>query len=135
MSADPKGIKRSILYVVSIIAIMLILSIITLIQAFKTYMESGRMDFLALFLSASAFALSIYMALQIGVKPPKLGFEQQKVLTVIRCSRCGFESVRNFKEGDYVLKKIGSCPKCNGPSFIYMIFREEEKGKKKAGKD
>ena len=131
MSADLKEAKRSILYLVSIIAIMIFLSIITLIQAFKTYIESGHMDFLALFLSASAFALSIYMALQLGVKPPKLGFEQQKVLTVIRCSRCGFESVRNFREGDYVLKKIGSCPKCNAPSFIYMIFREEEKGKKK----
>jgi len=89
------------------------------------------MDFLALTLSASAIALSVYMVLQMRRGPLKLGFEQPKVSTVIRCSKCSFETIREFKEGDYVLKEAESCPKCKGSTFIYVIFRETEEKKKK----
>jgi len=118
-------------FFIAIVTVLIILSLITMIQVFKTYIDTGHTDFLALALSASALSLSVYMALQMRREPFKLGFEQPRVSTVIRCSKCDFETIRKFKEGDYVLKESESCPKCKSPTFIYMIFRETEEKRKK----
>jgi len=124
-------VRRASFYFIAILTVLIILSLVTIIQVFKTYTETGYTDFLALTLSASAIALSVYMAFQMRREPLKLGFEESKVSTMIRCSECGFETIREFKEGDYVLKEAESCPKCKGSTFIYMIFRETEEKKKK----
>ena len=122
--------SRSFFYLIAIVAVLIFLSLITIVQILKMYRETGYVDFLAITLSASAIAFSAYMALQMRRKPMKLGFEEPKVSTVIRCSKCGFEAVREFKEGDYVLKEAELCPKCRSPTFIHMIFRESEEKKK-----
>jgi len=124
-------IRRTSFFLIAIVTVLVILSLITIVQVLKIYRDTGRTDFLALTLSASAIALSVYMALQMRREPLKLGFEPPKVFTVIRCSKCNFETTREFKNGDYVLKEAESCPKCNGPTFIYAIFRETEEKKKK----
>jgi len=65
-------------------------------------------------------------------KPLRLGFEPTKVFTTIQCSNCDFKNTREFQNGDYVLKKAESCPKCNIQTFISSIYREatdEEKEK------
>lgn len=131
MNKGSKKMRRSSFYLMTIVAVLIILSFITLFQTFKMYTEKGYTDFLALLLSASAIVFSVYMILQMRMKPLKLGFEQPKVSTMIRCSNCDFETIREFKEGDYILKEAESCPKCKGPTFIYMIFRETEEKKKK----
>jgi len=130
MKIRSNEMRRTPLFLMIIVTVLIILSLVTIIQVFKTYKETGYSDFLALTLSASAIVLSIYIFLQVRRKPFKLGFEPPKVSTIIRCSKCGFETKREFKEGDYVLKEAESCPKCNSPTFIYMIFRETEEGKK-----
>jgi len=132
MKSSSGKIRRSSFYLISITAVLIILSLVTITQTLKTYKDTGYIDFLALTLSASAIAFSVYMVLQMRESPLKLGFEQPKVSTVIRCSKCGFETTREFKEGDYILKESEPCPQCKGPTFIYIIFREtEEKRKKK----
>jgi len=124
-------IRKPSFFLIVIITVLIVLSLITMVQVFKTYIDTGYTDFLALTLSASALSLSIYMALQVRQEPLKLGFEPPKVSTLIRCSKCDYEALREFKEGDYVLKETEPCPKCKGPTFIYMIFRETEEKKKK----
>jgi len=131
MKKGSNKIRRTSFFLLAIVTVLIILSLVTIVQVFKTYSDTGYTDFLALGLSASAISLSVYMALQMRREPLKLGFEQPKVSTVIRCSKCGFETTREFKKGDYVLKEAESCPKCKNPTFIYMIFRETEEKKKK----
>jgi len=131
MSKNSDNVRRTQVYFISMIIVLMLLSFITLLQAFKTYKERGYMDYLSFALSISAITLSVYMILQIKTKPPKTGFEQPEVFTVIRCSKCGFEITRKFKEGDYVLKEADPCPKCKEPTFIYMIFRKADEEEKK----
>ena len=131
MSKSSGDIRRTQVYFVSMIIVLMLLSFITLLQAFKTYKERGYMDYLSFALSISAITLSVYMILQMKTRPPKTGFEQPEVFTVIRCSKCGFETTRKFKEGDYILKEADLCPKCKEPTFIYMIFRKADEEEKK----
>lgn len=131
MESSSNKVRRTSFFLIVIITVLIVLSLVTIVQVFKMYKDTGSADFLALTLSASAIAFSVYMILQIRRKPFKLGFEQPKVSTVIRCSKCGFETMREFKEGDYVLKEAESCPKCKGPAFIYTIFRETKEQKKR----
>jgi hypothetical protein len=131
MENSTKKVRRPPFFLVAIVTALIALSVVTVIQVLKMYQETGYLDFLALTLSASAIAFSIYMTLQLRREPFKLGFEPQKVSTVIRCSKCDYETTREFREGDYILKEEEACPKCEGPTFIYMIFREAEEKKKK----
>ena len=131
MEISSGRMKRAPFFLIAIITVLAILSFFTVLQIVKTYRNTGYVDLLALTLSGSAIALSVYMILQMRREPLKLGFEPPKVSTLIRCSKCGFETIREFKEGDYVLKEAEPCPKCSGPTFIYTIFRETEEKKKK----
>jgi len=131
MEISSNKIRRTSFFIIAIITVLIILSLFTIIQVLKTYSETGYIDFLALTLSISAITISVYMFLQVRREPLKLGFEPLKVSTLIRCSKCGFETIREFKRGDYVLKEVDPCPKCNNPTFIYVIFRETEEKRKK----
>jgi len=46
------------------------------------------------------------------------------VLTTETCVNCNYTNVRQFKEGDYIYGKGGTCPKCNfqDPMVIKAIF-------------
>ena len=48
------------------------------------------------------------------------------VMTVAECVKCGFKNVREFESGDYVLKKHGDCPKCEGSMLITSIYHEDK---------
>ncbi|MCS7373406.1 MAG: hypothetical protein NDF53_01250 [archaeon GB-1867-097] len=47
-------------------------------------------------------------------------------ITVVKCSNpsCNFKEEREFKVGDYIFKRIGQCPKCNGDLYIYSIYAQ-----------
>ena len=52
-------------------------------------------------------------------------------VTEIRCNDCDFKEIRDFKKGDYILKKVeDACPKCQTSNMtiegVYII-REEPK--------
>lgn len=44
------------------------------------------------------------------------------VVTVISCMGCGYREEREFKAGDFVFKRLGSCTKCGGELFISAIY-------------
>ncbi|MEM1582145.1 MAG: hypothetical protein QXK89_06515 [Candidatus Bathyarchaeia archaeon] len=115
---------RTPIFLVSIILIMLIMSLAMLLLAVGTYLTQKTIEPMNVILSISAIALSIYLLFQLRRKPLSLGFEAIKVTTVIKCTKCNYENAREFEKGDYVLKEVGSCPKCNGALLIHSIFRE-----------
>lgn len=51
--------------------------------------------------------------------------QQKQVYYVIEeCPVCGYKVKREFRDGDYVFKDSGLCPKDNSPMYISMIFSE-----------
>ncbi|HDN01398.1 MAG TPA: hypothetical protein ENF42_00310 [Candidatus Bathyarchaeota archaeon] len=57
-------------------------------------------------------------------EPPK-----KKLVTVLTCLNCTYIEKRNYKEGDYVGKTVGECPKCEGNMLIKAIYSEIEQPK------
>ncbi len=109
---------------------MLILSVAALYQVVEAY-RSGTLDLASIVLGLSAIGISLYMLLQLKMKPLKLGFEPQKVLTTVECQKCGYKNIREFQQGDFIFKTVEPCPKCNEEAVISSIHRKpEEKGKK-----
>ncbi len=83
-------------------------------------------DYLFLFLSA-LLILSVALSLNRVTNKEK----KKKSVTVIRCERCGKEEVREWKEGDFIGKYVGSC-ECGGKKYIALIYVEgDEKGRKR----
>ena len=111
-------------FFIGIVFVMLAMALVALIFAIEAYVMQGNIDVVNVILSASTIALSIYLLLQMRKKPLSLDSEVLKVLTVIRCTKCNYENIKDFEKGDYVLKEVGSCPKCDGTLLIYSIFRE-----------
>ena len=50
-----------------------------------------------------------------------------KVMTTVECKRCGLKKMREFVKGDYVLKDVEDCPKCDEPMTITAIYAEKAK--------
>ena len=111
-------------FFIGIVFVMLAMALVALIFAIEAYVMQGNIDVVNVILSASTIALSIYLLLQMRKKPLSLDSEALKVLTVIRCTKCNYKNIKDFEKGDYVLKEVGSCPKCDGTLLIYSIFRE-----------
>jgi len=74
---------------------------------------------LTLFLVAYMVALSVFGR--------RKELKVRKTYTLLKCQECSYEAEREFKEGDYVGKIEGKCPKCGGPLVIYAIYDKEEK--------
>jgi len=127
---EKSEIKRAPTFFMAVILVMLIMSLAALLLAIEAYITQGSLETMNIILSVSAIALSVYLLLQMRRKPLIPDLEVLKVLTVIQCARCDYRSIRDFSKGDYVLKEVGSCPKCSGTLLIHSIFREVEKKEK-----
>lgn len=56
---------------------------------------------------------------------------QLKIKTVVKCKKCGSETVRDFKQGDYVMKVEGQCSKDGGELYIAGIYGEGDTKEKR----
>ncbi len=53
------------------------------------------------------------------------------VVTVISCLNCDYREEREYKVGDFVFKKLGSCARCGGELFISAIYAVRRAGEKR----
>ena len=60
-------------------------------------------------------------------KPKKV----KHVYSIYKCNDCNIKELHEFKDGDYVYKKLGPCWKCDGWMSISQIFAVEIKPKEK----
>lgn len=61
---------------------------------------------------------------------------EKRVVTVLRCPKCGYKKIREFREGDYVGKIVDEkCPKCNVSLVIDAIYEENIMGLSQAVKN
>ncbi|MEM3194237.1 MAG: hypothetical protein QXH97_04565 [Candidatus Bathyarchaeia archaeon] len=130
MGVEGGEVRRAPIFFIAVILIMLVMSIAAFILAITVYLTQNTVEYMNIILSASAILLSIYLLLQMRRRTLGPSLEPLKVLTVIRCVGCNYESMREFERGDYILKEIGQCPKCNGTLYIHSIFREVKEKEK-----
>jgi|YelNatPaOPRAMG01_1025707.scaffolds.fasta_scaffold03777_12 hypothetical protein len=50
---------------------------------------------------------------------------REELVEVVRCLKCGYESVRRHEKGDYVGKIVGSCPNDGGSLVVKAIYVEK----------
>ncbi len=118
-----------IVFLISIM-VMLFLSVQALYMAYSSY-QNGRVDQANYYLlfGAAGMASSIYALTKLRVRVGLTPSGEPEMLTEMECSKCGFKSIRKFVEGDYVMKEVESCPKCNTPLTITSIYQKETKEK------
>lgn len=121
--AEDKAKKKPILLIIVVLAICII-ALLTLFWEIIALISQSPINLMNLILSTSTIVLSLYIVSQLMGRSKSLNSETLRVITVLRCESCDYSSAREFEEGDYVLKEVGACPKCNGPLTIYSIFRE-----------
>jgi len=61
----------------------------------------------------------------------KKNTEEPKFYTLVRCSKCGYEYTREWKEGDFVGMVEGKCPKCGALLKVEAIYKEGEEEEEK----
>ncbi len=75
-------------------------------------------------IALTLFVLAYFIALSLGGR--KKQQKVKKTYTLLKCTACEYSVEREFKEGDYVGKKEGTCPKCDGEMIITAIYVKEE---------
>ena len=122
--------RRVSSFVLIVIIVVLIFSILVLYQGLEALQTNDELWGYYLLIGFIGLALSTYMLWQAKRRIRKFTLETQPTTTTIMCSKCGLKEVRSFERGDYILKELGSCTKCEGTKMISAIYREvKEKGK------
>jgi rRNA maturation endonuclease Nob1 len=75
-------------------------------------------------IALALFVLAYIVALSLGGRRKEQ--KVKKTYTLLKCVECDYTMEREFKEGDYVGKKEGACPKCGGEMIITAIYVKEE---------
>ena len=74
--------------------------------------------------------LIAYMLFQVRRQVKRYRLKTEPIVTTIICPKCDLKNVRNFERGDYILKELEPCKKCEGTTIISAIYREvKDKGK------
>lgn len=128
---DESESRRAPVIFTAVLLTMLVMSVIALFLAVETYLTRKTVDVINMILSIGAIFLSIYLFMQMRKKTSLQDPSRIRVITVIKCISCNYGSTREFEKGDYILREVGSCPKCNGTLLIHSIFREPQESKKK----
>ena len=124
----PERRFSSFVYIVIIVVVMF--SCVMLYQAWEALQISDPLSGLYMLTGFGGLLLIAYMLLQVRRQVKRFSFETQPIVTTIVCPKCGLKNVRNFERGDYILKELEPCTKCEGTTMISAIYREvKDKGK------
>lgn len=116
--------------VLVVIIVVLALSLTALYLAYDMLLSNDPIMGYYLLIGFIGLALSTYMLFQTRRRIRRFTLKTPPITTTIVCSKCGFKNVRKFERGDYILKKVGPCTKCEETMMISAIYREiTEKGK------
>jgi hypothetical protein len=54
----------------------------------------------------------------------KPGPAREELVSVLGCSKCGYEEIRKYGKGDYVGRPVGTCPRDGSRMVIKAIYVE-----------
>jgi cation transport ATPase len=121
-------------FVIMVVFVTLALSLAALI--FGAYMfgeetqTAPEAAWILLLLGFLGAAISTYVLFQTRRRLSQLRIIAPPVTTTIECRKCGFKNVREFQRGDYILKELEPCQKCNDKMLITAIYREVKEKEK-----
>jgi len=124
MDEEEKPVRRLSSIVLIIIVVVLALSASALYQAIDLYLKQDVASGYYLLIGFLGLAFSIYMLLQTRRRMRRFALKTTPVTTTITCQKCDFKNLREFERGDFILKEVGSCTKCDGTLLISAIYRE-----------
>ncbi len=137
-----QGNKKISNYITMIVAVVLVLSVISLILAVTAYLngvatpsQAGQDDLTAGFLAVVgviALLMSAFTLYQSRRQAAEMKIEVPKVMTTIECKKCGTKTSREFQRGDYVYKELDPCPKCPDTKQIITAIYKDVKEKEKS---
>ncbi len=120
-----KDIFSSTLVYYIFLAGMFIIGVYFLYDALQAY-TAGDIEGAGLssILGIIGIGMSIYMLnmLRKRISTQKI---PKKVVTTIECKKCSLKKIRTFMKGDYVLKDVENCGKCDEPMLITAIYTEK----------
>ena len=91
--------------------------------------------------AGSMFFGIILMCLTTTLMVPQEKTEKpvRQTLTISKCEKCGLTKVKDYEEGDYVLKITEKCNKCDVSLKIVEVYsvklKEKDKSKEKSKKN
>ena len=131
-----QGNKKISTYVTMIVAIVIVLSSVSLILAAYAYTMSPP-DYAAAGIYAVigliALTMSVFTLYQSRRQVAQMKIEMPKVMTTIQCTNkgCDAKVVREFQRGDFVYKELDApCQKCSGRQMITAVYKEVKEKEK-----
>ena len=126
------GTSKISTFVLAAIYLVLILSIVAIIVAVNTFLETSSIETTAPLLAIGfiSMAMAGYILFQSRKRVASLKIENPPILTTIECRKCGIKTVREFQRGDYVFKELDKCQKCEDKQVITAIYREVKEKEK-----
>lgn len=67
----------------------------------------------------------------IGVRTVPPLMKPINTMTVIKCSKCEYSEIREFRKGDYIFKDLGKCRDCEGNAYIKSIYTIDQEKQQK----
>jgi len=116
-------------YVSKIISIVLGI-LIGIAASYLMYLGISEGNFIWLFIGFILLSF-VTSLINVGIRaPPPLGHKYETV-SILKCSKCDYTEIRDFKRGDYVFKEMGDCRECYGKLYIKAIYSTLEDTAKK----
>ncbi|MHA1754491.1 MAG: hypothetical protein ACTSYR_03125, partial [Candidatus Odinarchaeia archaeon] len=84
--------------------------------------------FILIFIGFLLFSFTTSL-LNVGVRPIQPLIKPINTVTVIKCYKCEYTEIRDFKRGDYIFKDLGECKDCGGQLYIKTIYTIEPEKK------
>jgi len=105
------------------IYVLLLLSLVfVLLHLAVNYMNTGNTTYVNWAIPVVFFALYTAYALS---KLLRTRIPVYHYYRVIKCAKCGYEITEEIKEGDYLFREHGECPKCSGVLLVSKIYRKK----------
>lgn len=105
-----------------LVATLIIVAI--MLMVFSMFIGEAKV---ATILSMLFFMTLVGMLVSLGLvalkaqKKPSIG-GAPNVISVIACQKCNYRGEKAYTSGDFVFKRLGSCVKCGGETFIWAIY-------------
>ncbi|MGC8974631.1 MAG: hypothetical protein ACP5KB_00350 [Thermoprotei archaeon] len=77
-----------------------------------------------LFIAIVVFLVSYLLVSYFRESSTQKKEERGRIITIKKCLNCGYVLSKPYEKGDYVGKKEGRCPKCNGEMMTTAIYLE-----------
>jgi len=110
-----------------VVGVLMLISISLLVNGLGRWSERDLVSvvYVAMGISGLLFSIMNISTFQNRMRRALVG--RSRVVSILKCSGCGFELKRNFREGDYVYGRGETCPNCKvqDPMTITAVFLEK----------